>query len=203
MNEVRCQICVNFFAPSLSKMVSHLVRVHKDDPGLHIVCDVPGCQSTFSKVFTYKNHVRRHHKNVDDIRPPGIDIGELETPDRGNDNMAIIHNETRNDDDIKRSNALYLMKLKESHLLTQTSLDSVVEGTTTIVQSTVQRLREEVEKKLRENGQEMMDINGLSDVFDEIQPLCHPFAHVKTKSQQTAYQRNNFSLVVSTLKNPK
>lgn len=203
MNGIRCQICVNFFAPSLSKMVSHLVRVHKDDPGLHIVCDVPGCQSTFSKVYTYKSHVHRCHKNVDDIRPLGIGIEEMEIPDTANDNMEIVNNEVQNDDDIERSNALYLMKLKESRLLTQTSLDSVVEGTTTIVQNTVQRLRKEVEEKLRENGQEMMDIDGLSDVFDETQSLCHPFAHVRTKSQQTTYQRINFSLVVSTLKNSK
>ena len=160
---------------------------------------------TVTKVFTYKSHVRRHHKNVDDNRPLGTNIGELETPNRDNDNTAIDGNYEddgntavdENIDDIKRSNALYLMKLKESHLLTQTSLDSVVEGTTTIVQTTVQQLRKEVENKLRENGQEMMDIDGLSNVLDESQPLCHPFAHVKTKSQQRTYQRSNFSLVVS------
>ncbi|CAB3998227.1 hypothetical protein AC249_AIPGENE17010 [Paramuricea clavata] len=180
-------------------MVGHLVKVHRDDPSLHIVCDVSGCQSTFSRVFSYKSHLRRTHKDIDtNIRQPmrAIDIVEPEVPERGGDNNEIA----QNGDEIKRLNALYLMKLKEVHYLTQTSLDSVVEGTTAIVQNTVQTIRNEVEKKLRESGQELMDVDGLADVFDQTQPLSNPFAHVKTKSRQTAYQKTNFSLVVSTMK---
>ncbi|CAB4037514.1 Hypothetical predicted protein [Paramuricea clavata] len=96
-----------------------------------------------------------------------IDIVESEVPDRGGDNDEIA----QNDDEIKRLNALSWGKLKEVHYLTQTSLDSVVEGTTAIVQNMVQAIRKEVEKKVRESGQELMDFDGLADVFDKTQPF--------------------------------
>ena len=62
------------------------------------------------------------------------------------------------------------MKLKESHIFTQTYLVSVVEVRQRSFKLRENNFRKEVESNLRENGQEMMDIDGLSDVFDETSP---------------------------------
>ena len=45
-------------------MVSHLVLYRQNDTGLHITCDIPGCQLTFTRVFSYKSHLRRTHRDI-------------------------------------------------------------------------------------------------------------------------------------------
>ena len=45
--------------------------------------------------------------------------------------QGIVNPENEDEtEEMKRTNALYLLKLKETNFLTQTSLDSVVQGTT-------------------------------------------------------------------------
>jgi hypothetical protein len=185
-------------------MVSHLVLVHQDDPGLHIICDVPGCQSTFGRVLSYKSHLRRTHKDVDIKKPvaqlahgvQGLDHAE----ERLHQFQGIVNPENEDEtEEMKRTNALYLLKLKETNFLTQTSLDSVVQGTTAIVKRTVKALKKEVEKKLEGGGLELQEIEGLSNLFDEDHPLSNPLAHVETKHQQTVFQKTKFSFVVSTI----
>jgi hypothetical protein len=203
MAPINCQVCTHFFTVSISEMVSHLVLVHQNDPGLHIKCDVPGCQATFGRVFSYKSHLRRGHKDIDIKRPVAQlthDVQGLNGEERldlfqGNVN---IQNEDETEK-MRRTNALYLLKLKETNFLTQTSIDSVVQGTTAIVKRTVKALKKEVEKKLEEGGLELIQIEGLSNLFDENHPLSNPLAHVETKHQQTVFQKTNFSLVVSAI----
>lgn len=202
MNPINCQVCTNFFTSCISEMVSHLVLVHQNDPGLHIICDVPGCQSTFGRVFSYKSHLRRSHKDID-IKKPVVQlthgVHSVNAEERFIHESEDIVNPQNEDemDEIKRTNALYLLKLKETNFLTQTSLDSVVQGTTGIVKRTIKALKKEVEKKLEGQGLEVVNIEGLSNLFDDDHPLSNPFAHVETKHQQTAFQKTNFSLVVS------
>lgn len=46
-------------------MLSHLLRVHSNDPELFITCNVSGCQCTFTNANIYKSHLNRTHKNLD------------------------------------------------------------------------------------------------------------------------------------------
>ena len=47
----------NFFTPSILLMIKHLVLVHKNDPNLHLVCEVHGCQKTFTSVSSVYDHM--------------------------------------------------------------------------------------------------------------------------------------------------
>ena len=205
MNPINCQVCAHFFTTSISEMVSHLVLVHQNDPGLHIICDVPGCISTFSRVFSYKSHLRRSHKDIDIKKPVAQIIPNVQGLNAAEERLDSFQGNVispQNEDDteeMKRTSALYLMKLKETNFLTQTSLDNVVQGTTAIVKRTVKVLKKEVAKKLEGGGLELTQIEGLSNIFDEDHPLSNPLDHVATKHQQTVFQKTNFSLVVSTI----
>ena len=66
---LRCQICSTFYSLTVALMLSHLLKVHRNDPDFFVKCDIPGCQRTFKNVHTYKSHLSRHHKGVN-IRQP-------------------------------------------------------------------------------------------------------------------------------------
>ena len=186
MNRINCQVCRDFFTATISDMVSHLVLVHQNDPGIHIICEVPGCQSTFGRVFSYTSHLRRSHNNID-LKKPVTQLedahDDAETFDNFQGNILVNPQNQVVDEseETKRINALYLLKLKETNFLTQTSLDTVVQGTTGIVRRTIQSLKKEVEKKLEAGGVELAEIEGLTDLFDDDHPLSNPMAHVETK----------------------
>jgi hypothetical protein len=193
-------------------MLSHLVLVHKDDPDIHITCEVPGCQATFTRVHSYKSHLRRSNRNVDLKAPIEVDEDEDGQPRDETDRMEV-ENEAipiDEDDDIglydkledraeanKRLNALYLLKTKETQLLTQKTLDSIVEGSTSLVRNTVELIRDEVANRLDSAGIRFDAVPGLNDLFQENHSISNPFSHILTKSKQSAFYRENFGLVVS------
>jgi hypothetical protein len=49
--------------------------------------------------------------------------------------------------DLKRQNALFLLKTKEMHQLTQTATDSLVSGTTCIVKNSIEQLKNGVTRR--------------------------------------------------------
>ena len=134
MSVVACQKCTDFFTSTISEMVSHLVLVHQNDLALHITCDKPGCQSTFTRVFSYKSHLRPTHRDINIKKPVAQLTHGIEEVNR--DGRVVYEDEeivdTQNGDEMnnmKRAKVLYLLKLKEKNFLTQTSLDSVVQDT--------------------------------------------------------------------------
>ena len=58
MNRFCCQTCATFFTPSILLMIKHLVLVHKNDRNLHLVCEVHGCQKTFTSVSSVYDHMQ-------------------------------------------------------------------------------------------------------------------------------------------------
>ena len=52
---ISCQLCDSFFFCSkIYFIVSNLIFVHKNDLQIHLTYEVPGCQATFSRVYSYK-----------------------------------------------------------------------------------------------------------------------------------------------------
>ena len=94
---------------------SHLV--HQNDPGLHITCDISGCQLTFTRVFSYKSHLRPTHRDKKFKKPVAQLTHCIEEVNQVNEEIV----DTQNVDEMnkmKRANALYLLKLKEKNFLT-------------------------------------------------------------------------------------
>ncbi|CAB3999486.1 Hypothetical predicted protein [Paramuricea clavata] len=151
--------------------------------------------------FLHCEYIRNDKVSKDiDIKKPVAQLTHnvqgLNAEERLDQFQGIVNPQNEDEtEEMKRTNALYLLKLKETNFLTQTSLDSVVQGTTAMVKRTVKALKKEVEKKLEGGGLELQEIEGLSNLLDEDHPLSNPLAHVETKHQQTVFQKTNFSFV--------
>lgn len=213
---LRCQICSTFYSLTVALMLSHLLKVHRNDPDFFVKCDIPGCQRTFKNVHTYKSHLSRHHKGVN-IRQPvrffegsatgptveGMDF-EMEDAlpeDHYNDSeMPAEENlydglEDRLEAN-KTLNAFYLLRSKEAQSPTQKALDDVVEGSTSLVRNTVELIKLGVQNRLDSAGIDFKAVPGLSELFAEDHQISNPFAHVSTKNKQAAYYAEKFGLVV-------
>ena len=91
----------------------------------------------------------------------------------------------------KKAGALYLLKLKENHCLSQTAIDDVMEGSKTVFSYTVQRLHSSVRSKLASLG---IDEAQFDSVFED---LSDPFVGLETKYKQEKYFVEDLGLVVS------
>lgn len=81
----------------------------------------------------------------------------------------------------KMFNALFLMKTKEIHLLSQKAVDGITQGATAIVRNTVGCVRDGVKSCLESAGSVFEAIPGLADMFEEDNAISNPFRHVATK----------------------
>jgi hypothetical protein len=99
---------------------------------------------------------------------------------------------------IKRNNALSLMKIKEVGKLTQQSLDVVVDQTTQVVRNTVDVLKRDTVACLQAIGVDSETVPGLEELFDR-EVVSDPFKDLENRTQQLQYFRENFNLVVSNL----
>ena len=186
--------------------------MHSSDPHFYITCDARGCQCTFTNANTYKSHLRRAHKDLD-LRAPVAAIGdendvEEQVAERMEADLFDMNgnNDTENDEDVpaherkeanQRLNALFLMKIKEIHLLSQKAVDGIAEGATAIVRNTVDCVRDGVKSCLQNAGMDFEAIADLQELFDVDNMISNPFRHVATRHKETAFYREKFGLVVS------
>ena len=190
-------------------MLSHLLKVHHSDPDFFVKCDIPGCQRTFKNAHTYKSHLRRSHDDVnlhepicsedsDSVEEESMEI-EMEDVADGDlyDEDGLYDRLEDRLEANKKLNALYLLRTKEAHLLTQKALGGIIEGSTALVRNTVELIKSGVHNRLDSAGIDFDAVPGLSELFAEDHQISNPFAHVATKNTQTAYYVENFGLVVS------
>jgi hypothetical protein len=123
---------------------------------------------------------------------------ELESVDLYPESDSEMYDEIEDRDEAnRRLNALYLLKTKEVNLLTQKATNDIVQGTTALVQNTVEVIRKGLQNRLDSAGIAFDAIPGLEDLFAEDHPISNPFEHVSTKHKQAAYFKEQFGLVVS------
>ena len=90
----------------------------------------------------------------------------------------------------KRTSALYLLKMKEVHRLSQVAVDDIVEGSQSVFNHVVHRIRAKVHSKL---AAIVIDETKLDDVFSD---LSDPFTGLETRHKQEKCFREEFNLVV-------
>ena len=76
------------------------------------------------------------------------------------------------------------------------AVQKVIEGVTTLFQSHLSTLRDQVFRKLAEAGIETNAIPGLGDLF-ELKEHSHPFLGLETKHQQLSFFRKHLNFIVS------
>lgn len=198
---------VPFIALNIALVVNHYGRYHRHDPDFYVTCKVDGCIASYRKFEGYKSHLRRHHKEIDFCVEQAENAPNNTTEvDREHLNfeetLMGIDEEERcgppvDEIDLQKQNALFLLKTKEIHQLTQKATDSVVSDATCIVKNAVEQLKLRVENCLDSAEIRFNDIPGLEDVFKADSPECNPFNGLQTKTEQKRYFRENFGLVVS------
>ena len=199
-----CEMCsgnrVPFVALNMALIVNHYGRYHRHDPDFYVTCKVGGCTASYRKFEGYKSHLRRFHKNIDliPINEEG-DVANNGSEEGDQCHMIDDHDEANgcHHVDLKRQNALFLLKTKEMHQLTQTATDSLVSGTTCIVKNSIEQLKNGVRKCLDNVGMLLDDIPGLEDMFRPDSNESNPFNGLQTKTEQKRYFQDNFGLVVS------
>ena len=101
---------------------------------------------------------------------------------------------------IDRNVAMYLLKLKEVHYLSQAAIDCVVSGTKSLLEQHLALVKGEVDMQLQQaQSQGAEDIHvGVSSIFEDVHDH---FARLNSAYMQEKYFRDNFHLVVSCIFN--
>ncbi len=82
---------------------------------------------------------------------------------------------------IRRTSALYLLKLKEQYRIPQVALDYIVEGTRSLLTEVIEHVQASVKSKLAELGIEPSELSG---VFEDV---IDPFDGIGTCFLQEKY----------------
>ena len=96
----------------------------------------------------------------------------------------------------KRSDAMYILKLKEKYKLAQTTVDGILSDTEEIAGRIVSRLQQRVLAILDEAEVDPKEIPGFLEVFEGPE-ILRPFNGLNTEYLQDKYFRENMGLVVS------
>ena len=97
-------------------------------------------------------------------------------------------------EEVRRSSALFLLKLKEQRRISQVAVDDIVNGCKSLFCHTIVRVKAGVRAKLAESGVDPSTIDGLDSAFEDV---SNPFEGLKTSYLQEKYFRDTLGLVVS------
>ena len=98
-------------------------------------------------------------------------------------------------DGVRHQAALFLLRMKEKKLLTQTAVDELIDETSSIFDRTFSMLKAGIRENLSTLGIDPTSLE-LDNVFDE---LSDPFDGLKTKHIQEKYFKDSLGLIVSYL----
>ena len=93
-----------------------------------------------------------------------------------------------------RSSASFILKMKETHRLSQAAIDDIVEGCQGLFSLTIQRVKCSIKAKLADAGIDPADVPNLDCVFSDI---TDPFDGLETYYKQESYFRKEFGFIVS------
>ena len=124
-----CTICHRFASSTLKRVVRHIGSVHSFEPGFQITCGVNGCARTYTNFRSFQKHLTRQHqaafeKNTTDDSTADSHVLEEEIPLNIDASPIVTTEEERSS--LKRSAALFLLKTKEVHRVTQTALNGII-----------------------------------------------------------------------------
>lgn len=95
---------------------------------------------------------------------------------------------------MRRSSAIFLLKLKEQRCTSQVVINDTVENCKGLFSQTIERVQAGVRAKLAESGIDPGSINGLDNAFENV---VDPFEGIGTSHLQEKYYRETLGLIVS------
>lgn len=94
----------------------------------------------------------------------------------------------------KRSAALFLLKTREEGRLTQTTLDQVVQSTSSLCEQVASNLKSQVSEAIQKVGLTEADQKKVLDSLGCIS--CDPFEGLRTEYKQEKFYKENFNYLV-------
>lgn len=95
---------------------------------------------------------------------------------------------------VRRSSALFILKLKEQRRTSQVVINDVVENCKGLFSQTIERVHAGVRARLAESGVDPDSIRGLDSAFENV---VDPFDGIETCYLQEKYFRETLGLIVS------
>ena len=203
MELYRCSICLEFVTDSIQTLITHIARIHSNEPNFHVVCGIDSCPKTYKNFLSLRNHLIRKHNivrivnNKEREQRLNNEDGEFNGEDGEQNHVEEEFNLEREQINLSRANALCLLKFKEKGCVPQTVVNSFVNNATQIAQTSVDLLRSGVTNCLQKAGIYIDTIPGLNDLFEQDNPISNPFKGIDKEPLQYKYYKEEFSLVVS------
>ena len=189
-----CPMCSDFSAPTFQLLQVHLFRVHSGD--FNVTC----CNIQFKTASAYRKHMQRNHRNVTTTSSSSQvtleheeDVGATNLSWDPENSDASPSNSLNSEANI----AMWILKLKESNKLTQTSVNQILQHVSELCTITVFELGEAVNQALEAAGVKPDDVTGLKDLFSTSSPLSQPFASLLTYHQQLKFYNTHLNFIVS------
>lgn len=146
MERYRCNVCREFVAESIHLLLTHIGRIHRNEPTFHVVCGLNGCAKTYKNFWSFRNHLIRKHGIV--TAKEGIEGNRQDLIQDHNEDGVIneigvqIEAEGQEDNfdreiDLSKTNALCTLKFKETTRVPQTVVDSFVDNATQVTRACV------------------------------------------------------------------
>jgi hypothetical protein len=190
---------------NLTDFLKHVQLFYAHQPGFSITCGLDGCLRSFSSFRSFRNHVYSYHGGDSNLELQQ-DGGNVDDPTSGDDEDedgvdgdgdAGATWEMNAIQPSQRNAAMFLMGLKEKHMITQAALQGVIEGVTTLMQSQLDALYTQVHQQLLQSGVSQTTIDELQPLFSGDGIFGRPFQGLETHYQQLKFYRQHFNLVVS------
>ena len=182
----------------------HMGTVHSHDPHFHVCCGVHGCPRTYTNFESFRKHLYRRHRCDLDLPLAVTTHGEeydetlddtLDDNGQASGTAGGINSEEPPQWMQKRQTALFLMKAREVHKISQVSLDGLLADFTEMRRSSTQYLESEINKILTASGLRMDDFEGLRNLFCQPE-VVDPFHGLQSRFLQEKFYKEHFGLVV-------
>ena len=208
-----CQLCNHYASFSYDCVLRHIGAVHSHEEGFRVRCGFDSCPRILTNYHAFRRHLRRQHGYCLKTCSPTVGEEQLEgrsttsNPGAGDEpeNMPSLESDPDSGPSCdlqlnplseKRSDAMYILKLKEKYKLAQTTVDYILGDTEEIAGRLVTRLQQRLVTTLSEAGVNAMEIPGFLEAFEGPEVL-RPFNGLNTEYLQDKYFRENMGLVVS------
>ena len=206
-----CPFCETFAAPHLKGVIRHIGLVHSHEANFRITCGIDGCTRTYRIFDSYRKHVYVKHRAALCSVSIGADEEHLQDVAQhfqddaerisNTSNSYSLFSEEEDQQQVEpyfaqrdRNSALFILKAREIHKISQSSLNSLLGDISTYVDMTKVRLIQLVNEALRAKGIEMgEELQALSNS----PTVSDPFKNLRSEHLQTQYFIKKFQMVVS------
>lgn len=145
----------------MEAVLRHIGNIHAHQAGFKAVCGINGCPRSYTNFSSFRKHLYRNHsETVEPVDIPGNssdnDSEFLTELDTSSPAVSLTEEEK-----LKRSLTLFIMKNKEIRQLSQIALNELLSDISLIFNQLTYTLSSRITATINESGLDSKDITGL------------------------------------------